>query len=366
MGLPVYAIGKSSGGESGGGSDLKDMTSGSSWFLGQGEIRFCLESVKAFPIEQAKAQESFLWAAEKWKSYLEERDYGEKEMPEVPKINLNYRPLASCDGTEDVKIFLGKVDSAIEKEKAKYENPVAFAKREEYDSETGKTKGYLWLNKNIEWTRAGALDGIMLHEMGHMIGIGHIEGTIMEEGIAWKLLLPGTDQSWEARTIDRWSSILLFPRAGKSVSIQGKIPVSRDGDLDQRKIFQRIAGRKNQGDVAASVVMSVNGKFDPRFKLSLADKDGSESFDISILPGSFSVFHLNSKILGIVYSKDKNSRSGTYSAVEGFKALGKLITKQGEPLLVQVSMNHAYAILEMKLVNSDFTIWKIFESRSSN
>lgn len=190
--LNVYA-----GGANGGGTDHLPEDFGVAWFLQDTSPRFvnvCLEhDPKKFPLDPQTVKEPFLRAVKKWSSYIAARDIYEGDEEEVENQNpvilrivTDFRFVDSC-ANADLTIYLGVENKEINDIRAGMFDPYAFAYRQSYDPLKGWGKGFIWIsgpNQQGEffWDKNEGLnlDGVLLHELGHVLGNEHLDGTIMD------------------------------------------------------------------------------------------------------------------------------------------------------------------------------------------
>jgi hypothetical protein len=87
---------------------------------------------------------------------------------------------------------------------------VGFAQRTQYDSMTGQSRGYIWLapdkgerryqgpaSRPDFWTEPGTLHNVLFHEIGHIMGLSHIEDTIMDQAAPATLVRKGMSEAWQ-------------------------------------------------------------------------------------------------------------------------------------------------------------------------
>jgi hypothetical protein len=185
-----------SGHETGNGSDYFHMGDGSAWFLGADRvIRYCLDLSPNFGVDEAKASAAVRTALGRWDNYIaQKRIYARS--PRAAMLTTKSQQLAKCDGSEDLKFSLG-AQASDDLGPGGSEDPqrIASAVRVSYNTSENWGKGYIWMaargsihNGEVEpsypdWTRGQNLEGILMHELGHMYGSEHINSTIMRKDI---------------------------------------------------------------------------------------------------------------------------------------------------------------------------------------
>lgn len=189
--LSVQSFG--AGGVNGGGSDHFPEDFGSAWFLDSTPgrtIKVCFQKDAAsFPMNDKDIQDAFKFAMDSWEKYIQDKSVNESD-PEDPRdpasylIVTKYEILPKC-GNEDLAIYLGYTNQMISDVRAKLFDPDGFAHKISYDLDKGWGKGFIWL-KGIEdfkflWDKNDFLNlkGIFIHELGHVFGNDHRDGTIM-------------------------------------------------------------------------------------------------------------------------------------------------------------------------------------------
>lgn len=187
------------GGADTGGTDRRSPHSDSAWFLGKDEIKYCMVVSDDFGFDAAQLPNLIDTVAKTWDAYFKRRGGGGGIRGPLPPIDSTVVALDQCNGTEDVKFYFGVEDQQVQNVKRTYENPVAFAHRTEYkatadnNSFQGWGKGFIWVASSesktlktgeiIDWSKPCALHGMLLHEWGHVMGTGHVPGTVMDENI---------------------------------------------------------------------------------------------------------------------------------------------------------------------------------------
>jgi Predicted Zn-dependent proteases len=189
------------GGWSGSGGDT-NLFKDNVWFLGQSEpVPYCIWKANDYNFSYNDlfniVEESF----KDWKSFFNKYgisnqnltfkkvgrrgstfDYGKK-------LNLNFRNEGICSSDKDLPTGLmfvfGKTDNPHIKMFNKYgtENAVGFAIRNKlYNHKTYKNPGYIWFSNSFE--EKEKLKHIVLHELGHVLGMDHDSVFVMNSEVA--------------------------------------------------------------------------------------------------------------------------------------------------------------------------------------
>ena len=230
------------GGSVSGGADFQPEMA--AWFTSadlSASVKFCVQATPDFLTSsgktlsdlQALTQTSF----QTWANYYESIG-GNLRSPDPTLqtscaidgvIRTNFRiathaqPLDTCDGTEDLTVFFGVDNPAIEQARQKYNFPFAFSSLNDIvdlnHAQTAWSKGFIWIAppKSINpsasiplWGNFGGapLEMVLLHEMGHVFGSEHIAGTIMDGDIG-NTLIGFTDIAHASSTRAEFNPVFL-------------------------------------------------------------------------------------------------------------------------------------------------------------
>jgi hypothetical protein len=334
----------------GNGSDNPDPKEGSAWFLGADKtIHYCLEVASDFGVDAGTLQTAVQVGFDAWKKYL-----GDKQIDLgylVPELALATRveAMPSCTGQEDVKFYFGVSNEETEIFKQRYENPTAFVARTSYDSTTGWGKGFAWFapkasvnpdKKFPNWTDPMQLNAMILHEVGHIFGCGHSEGTIMMANISDAVQDLEHLYGPINMGIDFTQQLVICYRC--ALNEQGLFaPGTVVDSSDQNVIFQYFMGRAPVGDIHTQV--EATDLLGSPVSLTIQDQISSQIFEIQLSPTSQSKYFED----GVAF---KVSRSGVEGGdfahpevgisyeQEGFSMYGQtLIGKKRVSLILQVN-----------------------------
>jgi hypothetical protein len=340
----------SSGGESGGGGDY-DPAAGHAWFLGPAaSVQYCIEIAPNFGASQNLIETNIAAALAKWQQFINQSGtyYYQKR-----NLSNKFVKQTKCNGHEDLKFYMGVLNTETVSAKNKHVNPVGFAALKSYDSDRGWAKGFIWIapansvnpsRSFPKWTREFQLQGILLHEIGHVYGANHMEGTIMTAQIATSLdmdeVQPFNDTQWAYRINSQ--RMVLFPH-DLNFEIPGilgdtyfdDVIQGRPRRITQEQIFQRLVGRSPQGPLQAKVV----GNEPTAILLVLSDKLGTHQFEVVVpLVGERNQVFLDGRGMYIFRTSPwpgMDNVAGNYGEI----APGRIKTIQGESLQVIVEVN---------------------------
>jgi hypothetical protein len=196
-----------SGGSSdvGSGSDNFRTQDGSAWFLGaERKIHYCVELAPDFGyvLDPAAAIDRAFGA---WREYVERKGVLLELTPEfqfalqavrvTPPGGHCPTPNELVSSEVDLVFYLGTRPKAIEPYFRPFAQPTAFAQRIDYKVAKRWGKGFIWMAKEGEIPAAGSepatqnwklhseLERLLVHELGHTLGIEHVTGTIMDKDI---------------------------------------------------------------------------------------------------------------------------------------------------------------------------------------
>lgn len=198
------------GTEVGNGGDSFPPFHDTAWFLGSRPVKACVVRAVDFPLDETAVRASITSAFSRWVRYLNFKgvyDIGYLYPPEgdTPRSaslrlseNLQLNPV--CMGDEDLTFYFGAETPEISENRKVFEDPVSFVQRAPYDIDAGWSRGYVWVGRDgigeFDWRTPQLLDGTLLHEMGHIFGVGHVPGTIMSEKFVEETLKRARNQDW--------------------------------------------------------------------------------------------------------------------------------------------------------------------------
>lgn len=180
--------------------DHADELQDTAWFLSANRsITICIDASATFP-NRKELKNHIAAAYEKWVDYVDSKiacGVMSKNDRQASKLSFKER----CDGSEDLKFYFGTSAPEVEQYKAKLSNPLAFAQKTQAMVTDFWSKGFVWFAESatypndagtaptvIDWSAPNELEGMLIHEIGHIFGNPHHSGTIMREDIAIKLI----------------------------------------------------------------------------------------------------------------------------------------------------------------------------------
>ncbi|MES2769004.1 MAG: hypothetical protein V4596_07655 [Bdellovibrionota bacterium] len=185
----------SEGGERGNGADYHYIGENNPWFVdlhknGNKVIKYCVELSPTFDFSHDQIKQLIEKSFNTWENYFKEKDLNEPALLVTKNKKLN-----SCDGTEDIAFYFGIKDERVKKYEYKFNESLGYSVRTENNNSDIWSKGFIWIaspgsikpdypNEDLfypDWTLGNNLQGILIHELGHVYGISHAPGTIMSD-----------------------------------------------------------------------------------------------------------------------------------------------------------------------------------------
>ncbi len=183
------------------------------WFIDDStQINYCIKRHEFFSLELEKAQKQIRAAINTWVTYINDIDKLSYKMePNQHKAHFfskSFNYVKNCNKAQ-LKFYLGYKlrDRDFRKTLEQYKSVAAFSKREDFGKSV--TSGYIYIknsnqfyhdkkdNINIpipNWRSPGSFHAIILHELGHVFGVDHHNGTIMRNDLV-DLLLKHQDKN---------------------------------------------------------------------------------------------------------------------------------------------------------------------------
>lgn len=272
-------------------------------------VKACFQVSNGFGVENKILEEMVRASFLAWANYIKEKRL--TIVPNWRRIRTTLELSQICDGSEELTVYFGVENALVAKYRGQFSKPFGFAQlvqEEEYDK---RAQAFVWIapprsivpdnssgsSESIGapasipvWAPAtqDALTGLMLHEMGHVFGNGHVDGTVMTEKIG-RYLERDTDPSQiSARFVSRYSKIdtqiELVPCMECSLAYRAAEtfdPLSPPGqDSDWNLAFRTLMGREPVPPVA--IRYERLGSPEGSGKLTLMDATGIYTFDVNV------------------------------------------------------------------------------------
>lgn len=179
------------------------------WFLGSTSVSYCIIlDPAAFSVSLDQARVAIKEAIETWGDIVRYSLPYNKLTPRFLLAKKNIWGLSTaftevpCSQDHELEFRLGVMDSDIA-EALTYtaRSVVALSYRTQYSDETGRAKGKIWVSADLGdqrysgpnegpgfWTKNFNLVNVLIHELGHIFGLSHMEAGLMAEDFPAKML----------------------------------------------------------------------------------------------------------------------------------------------------------------------------------
>src|SRR6185437_3135555 len=136
---------------SGGASHLTDEDN--PWFLGSAPIPYCVHIAPDFPVARSVVERDIADAFAQWKAVYAEYHLYQRPLPGrfadgVPRsLSVDAREIPQCtDPAHELEFKVGVVDSDVQTYFASHsKTAIGYAFRKDYDHQTFRTGGYVWV-----------------------------------------------------------------------------------------------------------------------------------------------------------------------------------------------------------------------------
>lgn len=333
------------GTEVGNGGDNFPAYHDTAWFLGENRvIRACLSRSSSFPLSSSEIRAAIQGAFGKWIEYIKAKgvyDLGylyEAEEGDPTTSTLNFaeklQVRSRCRGDEDLVFHLGTVDDSIKKARRKFADPVSFALHENFDLKNGWSRGFIWFNNEgidgRDWRTPALFETILLHELGHVFGVGHVPDTVMAENIVSETAQRLKGNGLYGYRKETLNTIDTIRQLYACLNCDEKFY-----DYSNSKTQSELSGRMIRGPITCD--LHFNNRFDWDFELVCQDALGSlwsivNNFEHSPVSAAIPIFK-RSKLRG------EEVITESVEALNGQIIYGKLVTVGGEVYNVVLERN---------------------------
>ncbi len=305
---PGGAASPGGGTDFGGGTDRGMRFRFAHWFPLKRNIEVCIRRADDFALSQEQLRITVGNVFDTWNGYLGDNNV------ELHGLRLNVSIAESCSLNTDVEFLFGVSDERVRNSRRRFYDPFGMALFQE-------GKGFIWVApmqpnspQSPDWKKAGHLTAVLLHEVGHVFGNDHVEGTVMAADLGESLdELP---VKWLTQ-IDHSRQLLACTTCARGYRIKIE-PELEGNDLVQIATLQRIAGTNETSPFTVRFDVQPNRK-NENLALEINWRGGrrrltsnlSEKLDLGVFLSGSKVF--------LVMGKDWSSSSFQYSSGYEFR-----------------------------------------------
>lgn len=349
---------QSEGGFAGNGIDDIPFGEQSAWFTGQRPIYYCVLNSEQSGLRADEARTAAESAFATWKAYAEAKKLEKITNYWLPNGPFSvYRAFSSqlmefCSGSEDLRIYFGARSGEVNDAIKHYRRPIGFAHRTHLDPRGEWSKGFIWIRPIDEKTATQAQEpaaliaqGILLHELGHVFGNGHVPGTIMDpEHLLGSLSAPafyGATRRKSFTEIDQSRELLACDACPYEYSVVENKPVNQD--------YEKILGRKAEFPVRKRLV----GTSVWDLELIISDARGEFRFPLRFKNRSSEMINFGSPIFQIAVTPPNGSADfRSFEKSTGFSLVGSIDAHDGRSYTIFFSRNMRFTI-DLQWIDGD-------------
>jgi hypothetical protein len=328
-------------------------------------VSSCYEYSSDFGMVAEQSLEAIILESfQQWGAYISNKRLN--LVPGHSQIKTSIELHRKCTGNEDLAFYFGVENAFIEKYKGQFSKPFGFAQLVESGDgcpdgvvcscsgvngqpcpPVPEARGFIWIAASgsvdkipqiPSWSNStlDALRALVLHELGHVFGNGHVDGTVMTEKIGLYLANDTTPTQSSSRSVALYSKIdsqielvpcmechMAYAAAETFDPLQ---PVGQDSDIVLT--FRTLMGRDPVSQL--SVRYERFGSPQGNGKLTLMDATGLYTFDVNV-ESEINERHDSTPLF--------YGQGGTYFSSYGISYFARLHPKQGGELMVAVNYN---------------------------
>ncbi|MBC7692196.1 MAG: hypothetical protein H7222_10535 [Methylotenera sp.] len=181
-------------------------------------IEACYVIAEGFGLDAAAIEPMIRDSFSQWANYIKVKKLTIVRYSNWIQTRMNLH--ANCTGNENLRFLFGVQSEEIAHYSSQFSKPFGFAQLTgagwDWDDKQ-PAKGFIWIAppnsvdavaKIPKWDQSTrpALQGLILHELGHVFGNGHVDGTVMTEKIG-QYLENDTSNAQTAKYVSLYSKI---------------------------------------------------------------------------------------------------------------------------------------------------------------
>lgn len=348
--LTAQAASARSGHSVNNGVDQRSLFEDSVWFAdGRRTIRACVQVASDFGVDATTAAGEVEKAFGIWDKYIDEKRVRPAMQARGTSLATKVEVAFSCKGDEDLAFYLGVENPLAQAALKDFTRPLGFARRTAFDEKALWGKGFVWIahpslfpEAKLDWSQQKRLLGVLLHEIGHVLGNGHVSGTIMKEGLGDELL---RDMPDFINTYDQVDS-------GRQLVFCSGCPVDMNGIFIQRSALDKFLGTKLS--TRAEVRFTLRAEFQQKPVGALTIRDAGKTFELRAEVGT----NLDTSSTEVpLFKVPKSKFFGGYTTFN-YGTLDLItLTYEGKELLLGLKRNRSYTTgkdaFEFQLISLD-------------
>ena len=357
-------------------------------------VKICFEKDATFKISDADISASLKWAYDSWANYIRLKDVNYAIWTGSEGMSLKVGSVhPGCSDADDLHVFLGVTPAKILPSLALLDDPIAAA-----DAFTGYEtarwkKGFIWFAKEgsidakknlpvwptpmsfradsvgpltVKYSNAEFRE-VLLHEMGHVFGNNHVDGTIMSRGVYYDALRKMEDAStmvWgldpampsEDFRIDQIKELICNPGIANHYTLQKSYgyTIGKNGEKyfsnvhALEEVYTLLTGFVPTQALSATVSRAKSADYKPGRR---AEDQPTSNLVIEFKDGPRTTSVVIEVLNKIARSDDSailfNGQYGNHHRSSGFSYFGLVKTLTGKSIPVAVNYNMQYGTFQV-------------------